>query len=605
MKLVRQFSVITIFCFSTMYVVASDAKATKDLSTLPVAAQSSISAALGRDLPDYHIHTTGTGLESTTSHGALITHFTRAGVEFTTDTLHWKMALRGYGYGDAIKAIAKASPHANQNRVEYRRGPMTEWYMNGPVGLEQGFTLAAPPGKRTGKPLTFAIQLSGNLTTVSDPSGAGLSLQSSTGITVLNYSGLSARDAEGRALDAQLQMRGGRLFLEVRDISAKYPVTIDPIIQLAKLEASDGAANDYFGSSVAASGNTIVVSQFNNSTDVGAIYVFVSSSGQWRDMTETAKLTPSEGIILTNSLAISGDTVIVGDLVGQETQLCVFVKPPTGWTDATETAVLTESDGFTGDSFGKSAAIDGDTIVVGALGSGLSTDPGAVYIYIKPSAGWTNAMQTAKLTDSVLGDWLGAVVSVSGDTIVAGAPFTDVNLSSEAGVLYVYVKPSGGWADSSSPTAQLTAFGSVLMGEGATAISGDTIVAGNINVAFLWVKPEGGWTNMEKTAALTDGIGNDAFGGSVSIKGNAVVVGAEEATIARRKFQGAAYVFQKPAAGWRSTKNFNYQLLASDGRADAWFGWGVAIAGDDIVVSANRATVKGNSNEGAAYVFGP
>jgi len=108
MKLAGQFFVITLFCFSTIHIAASDAKATKDLSTLPAAAQSTISAALGRDLPDYHVRTTSHGLEASNSHGALTTHFTATGVQVTSGTLRWAMTLRGYGYGDAIEPVAKS-----------------------------------------------------------------------------------------------------------------------------------------------------------------------------------------------------------------------------------------------------------------------------------------------------------------------------------------------------------------------------------------------------------------------------------------------------------------------------------------------------------------
>ncbi len=57
----------------------------------------------------------------------------------------WKLALNSYGYGNALKPVHAARPRVNRNRVEYRRGPLTEWYVNGPLGLEQGFTLNMRP----------------------------------------------------------------------------------------------------------------------------------------------------------------------------------------------------------------------------------------------------------------------------------------------------------------------------------------------------------------------------------------------------------------------------------------------------------------------------
>jgi len=77
--------------------------------------------------------------------------FTRHGVEVDSKGARWGLALRGYGYGDQRIAVRQAAPQAKANRIEYERGALTEWYINGPLGLEQGFTLAQPPGKASGK----------------------------------------------------------------------------------------------------------------------------------------------------------------------------------------------------------------------------------------------------------------------------------------------------------------------------------------------------------------------------------------------------------------------------------------------------------------------
>ena len=90
----------------------------------------------------------------------------------------------------------------------------------------------------------------------------------------------------------------------------------------------------------------------------------------------------------------------------------------------TQTAKLTASDGAEGDYFGVSVSISGDTVVVGANGDDDNGDTsGSAYVFVKPSAGWSNMTQTAKLTasDGVEGDYFGYSVSVSGDTVVVGA----------------------------------------------------------------------------------------------------------------------------------------------------------------------------------------
>ncbi len=76
---------------------------------------------------------------------------------------------------------------------------------------------------------------------------------------MLAYRGLTAWDASGRALPARLQVQDRELRLHVEDAGARYPLVVDPFVEQAKLIASDGALADNFGSSVAISGDTVVV----------------------------------------------------------------------------------------------------------------------------------------------------------------------------------------------------------------------------------------------------------------------------------------------------------------------------------------------------------
>ena len=107
--------------------------------------------------------------------------------------------------------------------------------------------------------------------------------------------------------------------MRVEDTGARYPLTIDPFFQQAKLAASDGAAVDQLGYSVAVSGNTVVVgAPFDDvraDADQGSAYVFVEAGGGWASGTEPAKLTASDGAAgdqFGSSVAVSGDTVVVG-----------------------------------------------------------------------------------------------------------------------------------------------------------------------------------------------------------------------------------------------------------------------------------------------------
>ncbi len=186
------------------------------------------------------------------------------------------------------------------NRLEYRREGLTEWYLNGPLGLEQGFTLAQSPGERRSDPLTLAFILSGNLTASIDPTGRDAILSRADGTAYLRYRGLTAHDATGRELRAWMQVEGERLWLRVDDTGAQYPLVVDPFIQQAKLTASDGATNDFFGRSVAVSGDTIVVAAVGDdigaNINQGSTYVFVKPAGGWSGaLTESAKLIAADG----------------------------------------------------------------------------------------------------------------------------------------------------------------------------------------------------------------------------------------------------------------------------------------------------------------------
>jgi len=277
-----------------------------------------------------------------------------------------------------------------------------------------------------------------------------------------------------------------------------------PGLQVAKLTASDGAPKDELNISVAISGNTVVAGAplpLALTGPPGAAYVFVKPASGWKDLTETAKLTPRAGETVFQfgtAVAIDGDTVVVGATdynTPASGAAYVFVKPASGWANMTQTARLIAADGAAGDSLGYSVGVSGNTVVAGAWDASLSGTnqfEGAAYVFVKPASGWTNMNNTAKLTasDAAFGQELGWSVSVSGNTVVAGTP------NAQPGAAYVFVKPQTGWA------------------------------------------------TMNENQKLTplDGAAVD-LGYSVSIDGTTTVAGAPAATVGSNELQGAAYVF--------------------------------------------------------------
>ncbi len=586
------------------------------LSSLPAPAQAAFAAALGRDHGAYHAERDGAGWRFDNPEHGLGALLVRQGVELHARGSAFRLRFQGLGRGSRRAAHGPHAPQATANRVEYRRGAFTEWYVNGPLGLEQGYTLDAPPRPVTGEALTVALILEGDVR--AEPAAEGLDLIRADGTVALRYRGLAAWDRNGRVLPAWWQSDGVEVFLRVDDTGARYPVTIDPFFQRASLSAGDGTPGDALGFSVAASGDTVVVGAPEDGTLLqgarGSAYVFVKPSAGWAGaLTQIAKLTASDGRGADRfgfSVAVDGDTIVVGargadvGVNADQGAAYVYVKPPAGWTNAVENAKLTVSDGAARDRFGISVAISGDTVVGGAFQRDVEgrSDQGMAYVFVKPPTGWVHAFEDAALgaSDGLEGDNFGHSVGVSGATVAVGAPGADA----KAGSAYVFVKPVGTWIDATED-AKLTALGEPAGGQlgFSVAVNGDTVVVGAPGAdgkrgsAYVFVKPPGGWSGSliqnARLMALARSA-NDLFGDSVTVAGERVVVGASGDDGGR----GSAALFLRGPA-WSDRTEEDSKLTDSDGEPSDDFGSAVAVGGDAVVVGSPGRSLK----KGVAYVF--
>jgi trimeric autotransporter adhesin len=575
--------------------------------------EQSISSAVGRDDPEYWVLPRTGRFEAVNHQNDLNLVFGRSGIELRSGTKYWGIALHGYGYGTSVKNIAQVSPRAMSNRVEYRHGALTEWYVNGPLGLEQGFTIRQPPRGSRRAPLTLALILAGDLTASVDSDGAGLTLKDRDGAAVLRYSGLKTLDAAGKELKSSLEVNGNTLLLMVDDRKARYPVVVDPWMQQARLHASNGKPNEELAWSVSADGDTVVVGAPEFNQYKGEAYVFVKPQKGWtRDMTETARLNTSDGVNCNrgtgcsfgSSVAISGNTIVVGAQdSGYVGAAYVFVKPKGGWKTTSKfdakLANPTQSQ-----TFGVCVALSGDTAVVG------TDEAQAAYVFTKPVGGWSGVVNSiATLTSSDNQDTFGTAVAIDGDTILVGAQDANVGNIMDAGAAYLFVRPAGGWKDMTQ-TAELTASDGLEFNElgWSVAINGDTAVAGaprapwqgeaGPGIVYVFVKPANGWRDMSQTAELTalNGFDGDQLGNSVSISDKTIAAGA---TYVPHSPQGAIYVYAEPKGGWEDM-NETAKLTSAGGKTGDSLGFSVAISGHTIVGGAPYAY----HTQGAAYVFG-
>ncbi|MFN2468534.1 MAG: FG-GAP repeat protein [Gaiellaceae bacterium] len=343
--------------------------------------------------------------------------------------------------------------------------------------------------------------------------------------------------------------------------------------------------------------------------DQGAAYVFIRSAGVW---TVQQKLTAADGAagdLFGRSVAISGDTALVGafgdDVGANANQGSAYVFTRTGgvWTEEQK---LTAGDGAANDYLGGffGVAISGDTAVVGASldDVGATADQGSAYVFTRSAGVWSEQQQLTA-SDGASGDAFGWSVAISGDTALVGADGDDVGANSAQGSAYVFTRTGTVWSEEQQLTASDGAANDFF---GTVAISGDTAVVGAFGdtvganqfqgSAYVFTRSGGVWSEQQQLTA-GDGSAGDFFGVSVAMDGETAIVGAYDAGAIAA--QGAAYVFTPSGGVWSEQQ----RLTASDAAAFDEFGVSVGISGETAIVGAWKDDVDPYTNQGSAYVF--
>lgn len=443
------------------------------------------------------------------------------------------------------------------------------------------------------------------------------------------------------------------------------------IAQSAYLKSLTPFSQDYFGWAVAISGDTVAVGvPFASATDAGAVHVFTRTGGQWIQQASLTSGNPGPDDLFGYSVAISGETLIVGALAEDSSTAgvngtpnenavnsgaaYVFVRSAGTWT---QQAFLKAGHPGAGDQFGVSVAVSGDTVVVGAdsedsdttsvnsIPNELAAASGAAYVFMRDGITWTQQAYL-KAGNSGAGDKFGQAVAIAADTIVVGAAGEDSSiagvdnvpneLAAGSGAAYVFTRAGVDWTQQAylkagNPGAD-DAFGD------AVAVSGDTVVVGapseasgvpGVNgtpnesapfsgAAYVFTRSGITWVQEAFLKAGNPGE-SDGFGDAVAVSGHTVVVGAPgesgSATVVNGTpnenaiFAGASYVFKREGSEWIQLA---YLKAANSGSGD-FMGLSVAISGNTVVAgapseSSGSSGVNSTPNDnalwaGAAYVF--
>lgn len=381
----------------------------------------------------------------------------------------------------------------------------------------------------------------------------------------------------------------------------------------AKLIAGDAAANDRFGKAVAIDGDTVVVGAQEDDNgfgvDAGAIYVFVRTGTVW---SQQEKLVPSDaggGIQVGNAVSIDGDVLIAGceldnDLGAGSGSAYIYNREGTTWLYQ---AKLTASDGVANDNFGASVTISGLRAAVGApLNDDSGEGSGSAYVFLKSGSSWN---LEAKLTagDAAEFEEFGRSVAMDGSWLAVGAQYNHNGTHyGYDGSVYTFTRtgPSLVWTETDERTPAGTG-GFDQFGHD-VAVSGNRIVGGwhmhdrsgatNVGSAAVFYRSGVTWPEQAQLYP-DDAAADDNFGFSVSVDEGTVAVGSGGDDHGGMKDSGSVSVFENSGGTWA----FQQRLFAGDASAGAWFG-SVAVSGPMMIIGARGDDTNG-TYAGAAYAF--
>ena len=372
---------------------------------------------------------------------------------------------------------------------------------------------------------------------------------------------------------------------------------VNPAVQAAWNEILNNLNTEAEASSVAVSSDTAIVGlksdgNAQNGQLSGSALVFErDSEGAW---SQTQKLTARDAKargLFGRSVAVSGSRAAVGapgdDTNGQLAgAVYVFDKSASGtWS---QSAKLVASDGSLMDFLGRSVSVSGDTVIAGADGHIVDEAvTGAAYIFQRGSGGaWSQTKLVA--SDGESGDSFGESVSISGDRAVVGAPRVNDN-GQNSGAVYIFERDSeGDWSQivklSPDDGERQDFFGESV------SVSGDRIIAGSeldadeglaTGSAYIFERDsEGDWSQVRKLTAGDDAEVGDQFGESVSISGDRAVVGVDDAD--------SAYVYKRDSEGaWALEEKLTPETAAAD-----YFGDAVAVSGNRVILISSRNTAS-------------
>jgi hypothetical protein len=590
-------------------------------ATLPASLAPTASSSIGASERSFWPARHGASLLA--SAGGLHSTFTAGGVRMRVAQGSLELSLAALGRGARVERIAPVAPRAVASEVLYRHPSVTEFYRNGPYGLEQGFTLPSRPSAGAGS-LVLSMRLAGSL--IPRQAGSEILFRTATGATALRYGQLSAVDATGRRLPAHIQIRNRTLQLQIDDRKARYPLRIDPFIQqgekltdAAAKKEEIGAAN--FGESVAlsADGKTALIGGPSDNANVGAVWVFTFAESKWTQQGPKLLATGETGSgHFGESVALDakGETALIGG-GGDNGNLgaaWVFTRSGTTWTQQAKLLPTAGQETGAG-NFGASVALpkEGNTALVGAPGD--NTNVGAAWVFTRSSGIWSQQAKLLPTAGQEIGEGrFGESVALDaelGNIALIGAPEDN----GRAGAAWVFTRSGTAWTQQGAKLVakELEEIGDAQFGasvalsaekaEKPTALIGAPFDGEEsfLGAAWVFTRTSSVWTQqgVKLTAKEGEESGDGFFGESVALSslGTTALIGGP----ADDGLLGAAWVFTRVKPS-EILKQHGEKLTGGAESGAGHFGERVALAAE----KGETALIGGpadNANLGAAWAF--
>lgn len=584
--------------------------------------------------------------------GGLEASFDARGISFSAAGLSARLEATTLHCDGAERALSEGAAQlsdAQKNRVELMRaadglGAITEWYLSGELGIEQGFDIDAPSCEEA---IAIAMQASG-----ADLTLKGDRIAMRTGSTTVHYGELAAFDALGRGLPSRLDLVGDKIVLGVDVRGAAHPIVIDPLIftqtqvLTSEILPFTSANSRFFGHATLKDGEQLLIgvpgAPFHGVSRAGTVLRYEYRAGDWRYLDAIEAPGTTIGRYFGRALAISGDLLAVGAHRGNE--VFIFERAGHGWEFHSRIHRPSTVD------FGVALAFSGDHLLVGGVGSAhlyrLGSDE---FTFVRSFEGSENFGTALALSDRYLvvagyheqssdvrvfeasdGSFqnseaisidvptpespqtnmrFGHAVALHGDRLAIGASMWTAVVGADpgenrvsTGIVFLFERsPSGEWVEQERflPHAipSQTYCGEAIALSAEYLIWGCTGASGKSGWVEMSAQIDGSWMNP---ALIDDGNSDNSLGRTITLAEDGTLLVTQQTS---SNWIGDVQIYTPPLSG-NQKPAFTLSMPTANYARDILFGYSVALSEDRAVISAptDRSSNSG-TNEPTVMVY--